>query len=294
MDLHFRGEVTNMGKPKNKARGARGKKKKGPSQADRADKHALYQRSVQTPDADIEFFTQVYEARHGKTPLIMREDFCGTAYLSTKWVQSHENRKAIGVDLDGPTLEWGRVNNLEPAGEVVSNRIELFEGNVLDDLGAEPADVTCALNFSYCVFHDRPTLLRYFKRAYEDLAKGGIFICELYGGTEAIIEYEEDREVAGFTYQWEQASFNPIDHHTVCHIHFEFSDGSKIKKAFTYEWRLWTVPELRELLAEAGFEDVTVYWEAVDEDGDGTGEFEPTECEENQESWLVYLSAAKP
>jgi hypothetical protein len=66
-----------------------------------------------------------------------------------------------------------------------------------------------------------------------------------------------------------------------------------MKKAFTYDWRLWTIPELRELLAEVGFKHVRVFWETVDDDGDGTGEFEPTEKEENQESWLVYLAAEK-
>jgi hypothetical protein len=78
-----------------------------------------------------------------------------------------------------------------------------------------------------------------------------------------------------------------------CHIHFEFSDRSKIERAFSYDWRLWTLPELRELLREVGFRDVQVYWEQVDADGDGTGTFHPTEYEENQESWLVYIVAAK-
>ena len=44
---------------------------------------------------------------------------------------------------------------------------------------------------------------------------------------------------------------NPITHATTCHIHFKFPDGSKLKKAFTYEWRLWTAPEIRELLLVA-------------------------------------------
>ena len=53
-----------------------------------------------------------------------------------------------------------------------------------------------------------------------------------------------------------------------CHIHFKFPDKTKIKNAFTYNWRLWTMVEIRELLSEAGFANVVVYWEGEDEDGD--------------------------
>ena len=62
----------------------------------------------------------------------------------------------------------------------------------------------------------------------------------------------------------------------LCHIHFSFPDGSKIKKAFTYDWRLWTLPEIRELLLEAGFQRATVYWEGTNEETEeGDGEFTP-------------------
>ena len=33
--------------------------------------------------------------------------------------------------------------------------------------------------------------------------------------------------------------------------------------------------KLKELLLEAGFSKVTVYWEGEDEDGEGNGEFSP-------------------
>ena len=32
------------------------------------------------------------------------------------------------------------------------------------------------------------------------------------------------------------------------HIHFEFPDGSRIERAFGYHWRLWQIPELHDLL----------------------------------------------
>lgn len=274
-------------KPKPKAKAAA-----KPTQAQRADKHALYQGSVQVPEADIEIFDDIFMKLRGRRPLTMREDFCGTAYLSCTWVASHPKRRAIGVDLDRPTLDWGEQHNVVKLAPAQRKRLQLLEGNVLDGLG-DRTELTCALNFSYAVFKTRDLLRRYFESVRERLVDDGVFITELYGGTEAIIELEEERRCTGFTYVWEQAHYNPINHDALCHIHFRFKDGSAIEKAFTYDWRLWTVPEMRELLLEAGFRSVAIWWEGVDEDGDGTGDYRPTEREENQESWLVYIVGQK-
>jgi hypothetical protein len=46
---------------------------------------------------------------------------------------------------------------------------------------------------------------------------------------------------------------------------------------------------VRELLLEAGFSDAKVFWETMDDDGEGTGEFHETREEENQDSWLCYI-----
>jgi len=266
--------------------------------AQEADRHELYQRAVQSPEADVEFFTERFEQLRNRPALRLREDFCGTALLATTWVRSDPERTAVGVDLDGATLGWGRERNVEPFQEVIGERLELIEGDVREAETAL-ADITCAMNFSYCVFTSRDALRSYFEAARRGLKDDGIFIAELYGGTEAIDILEEERELDGFTYVWDQERYNPLDNSTTCHIHFDFDDGSRIEKAFTYEWRLWTIAELRELLQEAGFADVRVFWEEVEADEDdedammsGTGEYvEVTELDENQESWLVYLVA---
>lgn len=274
------------------------KKKNKSTMAGSADRHALYQESVQTPEADVDFFTQVYKEHRDKTPLVLREDFCGTAYIAATWAKSKKKRRAIGIDLDEPTLDWGRQHNLKRLKNKTADRVELYCANVLDGVG-DKADVTCALNFSYQVFHTRRDLVNYFEVVHERLNDDGIFVTELYGGFEAVVELEEKRDCDDFTYIWEQKTFNPIDHRTLCHIHFKFEDGSRIDEAFTYDWRLWTLPEMRECLLEAGFKKAIVYWEEVedepDEDGEceGTGEFHPTEEEENQASWLAYLVAVK-
>ena len=88
--------------------------------------------------------------------------------------------------------------------------------------------------------------------------------------------------------------YHPVTGDVVNHIHFKFPDGTKIKKAFTYEWRLWTLPELRELLLEAGFREVTVYWEGTDEEtGEGDGEWKATTVGEACPGWVAYLAAEK-
>ena len=292
-------------------------KAKRATMAAKADIHELYQQSVQSTDADCELFADIYEDIRGAAPVVLREDFCGTALLSTTWCLADEEHRAIGVDLDGPTLAWARERNLEPNEKALGGRLSLVQADVLEVEGLEPADIIAALNFSFCVFKQRDTLGRYFAHCHAGLADQGLLILEMFGGLKAIDTDHESRELDGFDYLWEQASFNPITNDILCHIHFEFPDGSRIDKAFTYEWRLWSLPELRDLLYEVGFSKVRVFWEQVededeDEDDDddeweddddddddddeileGTGEYEEVEETEQQDSWLVYIVAEK-
>ena len=271
-----------------------------PTMADQADLHELYEKSVQSPEADIEFFINTYKALRGKEPMDMREDFCGTGFLSVEWCSSHPQRRAQGIDLDRPTLDWGLKHNVEPAGSDIASRVELVEANVLDTTDFR-ADITCACNFSYNIFKTREALREYFEAARKGLKDDGLFIMDVFGGTETMDILEEERDVddEDFTYVWDQDKFNPITNEILCYIHFNFPDGSEIQKAFTYDWRLWQLPELSELLHEAGFSKVRVYWEEfVDDEDDpdeleGTGEyFEATDVE-NQESWVNYIVAEK-
>ena len=274
------------------------KKAARPKLADRADKHALYQVSVQSPGVDIEFFEEQFTKYRGRKPLRMREDFCGTALLSTVWCKSDPKRTALGVDLDAATLAWGRTHNLEPAGPEVARRVKLAQADVRETRFAK-VDLTLAMNFSYCVFHTREALATYFAAAHQGLVRDGVFVLEVYGGTESMSVMSEERPVRGnITYIWEQEKFNVLDHHTLCHISWRFKDESVLERAFTYDWRLWTLPELRELLLAAGFREVKFYFERVDGDEDdefltGTGEFIARTEIDNQEAWLAYVVALK-
>ena len=169
----------------------------------------------------------------------------------------------------------------------------MLQENVLDTV-AEQADIVLAMNFSYYLFATRAAMLNYFRSVVDGLADDGIFFLDAYGGYDAPRELEEERECDGFTYIWEQATFNPIDGMMDCCIHYEFSDGSRIDNAFTYRWRLWTLPELTELLSEAGFRDVTVYWEGTDKSkNEGNGIYEPADVGDADPGWVCYIVAQR-
>ncbi|MDH5178363.1 MAG: class I SAM-dependent methyltransferase [Gammaproteobacteria bacterium] len=273
---------------------------KAKTMAEQADRHILYQEAVQDPETEVENFTKFYMDIRGKKPLSMKEDFCGTGYLATEWAKSDPKRSAWGVDYDRETVEWGLKHNVEPAGSDVAERVKL----IVDDVRnvTEPkVDITCGLNFSYCIFETRDELREYFAKAREGLKDDGMLILDMFGGTECYDELEEETELEDndATYIWEHVSFNPINNHVECAIHFEFPDGSRLEKAFTYAWRFWSLIEIRELLQEAGYSKVRVFWEKFEEDEEddefmeGTGEYyEATEVE-NQESWMVYIVAEK-
>lgn len=255
-----------------------------------ADRHDLYEQSVQNPESDIAFLDRVFRKAYGRPPVSLREDFCGTAALCRDWVKRGKERTAEGVDLDGEVLEWGRAKNIEPLGEEAA-RVTLVQANVLDAVRPK-TEVRVGFNFSYFVFQERAALLRYFRTARRSLKDEGIFAIDLLGGPDAQTVLEEPVAHEGFDYVWEQAAFNPIDHHYLCHIHFDFPDGSRMRKAFTYDWRLWTMMELRDLLAEAGFSRSDVYWEGTDrKTNEGNGVFTRRAKVVNEDCWIAYVVA---
>lgn len=267
-------------------------KRKRNCMAARADRHALYERAVQDPETDVVVLSELFRSYRRREAMHLREDFCGTAALATAWVRSRPGRTATGIDLDQETMDWGRAHQLAPAGEDVARRVDLRCANVLDGVGSK-ADLTVALNFSYCVFHQRRDLLAYFRSVRRKLVDDGLFVLDLLGGWESMSETKNRRDVGDFVYRWDQRQFNPLTHQFLCAITFEFPDGSKLENAFHYEWRLWTCPELRDLLAEAGFSRVRALWGKTDKDGEETGEFyEPAEVD-NQEAWWTYIVAER-
>ncbi|MEJ2761657.1 MAG: class I SAM-dependent methyltransferase [Gammaproteobacteria bacterium] len=267
------------------------KKNKGPTLAERSDKHDLYEQSVQCVDAEIDFVDGTFQSLRNRIPHTLREDFCGTTNTSCEWVRRRPDNLAYCVDLDADVLDWGRRNKIARLDPAAAARIHIHNDNVLT-AAVEPVDIILAMNFSYWCFKTRDDMKAYFRRAREGLVDDGILFLDAFGGYEAFQELEESTKYDGFTYVWDQDKYNPITGETTCHIHFKFKDGSKIKNAFTYVWRLWTLPEIREILGESGFSS-TVYWEGTDEDGEGNGVFTPTEEGEADAGWIAYIVAEK-
>ncbi len=262
-----------------------------------ADKYDLYQQSVQEPGCEVAFFDRVFRAEFGRRPLLLREDFCGTFAVCCAWAASHVQREAIGVDLDPQPLAWGRRHNLAKLPEDAQRRVKLLKQDVLkvDRDNAGQADVLAAQNFSFFIFKTRDALRKYFQAAHAHLADEGLAVLDMMGGSEVLVENHEDvRRVNGFRYVWEQARFDPISHDALYHIHFRFRDGSRLNRAFTYDWRLWTLPEVRELLREAGFSRVDVYWEDADADsGEGNGVYRRRQRATADPAWVAYVVAVK-
>ena len=160
-------------------------------------------------------------------------------------------------------------------------------------MGHEKVDVTVAFNFSFFIFDTRVALRRYLEAAGETLAPEGLLLLDAYGGADTQRCNPEEREVDDFTYVWDQHSFDPISHRVRNYIHFEFPDGSRLRRAFSYDWRLWTIPEMRELLHEAGFRRTEVYWEGTDhKTGEGNGVFRQAETAPEDPAWICCPATA--
>ncbi|MDX1430697.1 MAG: class I SAM-dependent methyltransferase, partial [Rhodothermales bacterium] len=266
--------------------------KKKLTMAEQADIHELYEESVQNVENEVEFLQTTFQQLTGRKGYLFREDFCGTASACSEWVKQGPEFQAIGVDIDPNVLEWGRKNRVGRLPPEDQARVSLIESDVLE-VQTPKVDLLAAFNFSYWIFEERATMIRYMRRCYDALKDDGVLFMDLFGGPEAFEETKEKTKYKGFTYIWEQAEFHPVTNHMKCYIHFKFKDGSRIKKAFTYEWRLYTAPELRDMLLEAGFRKATVYWEGEDEDGEGNGEFTPEDKGEADLAWIAYIVAEK-
>lgn len=263
------------------------------SMAEKADKHVLYQQSVQCVEAEIDFVDETFTELRGRKATTLREDFCGTANTSCEWIRRRKKNSAVGVDLDPDVLQWGRENNIGALGKKAIERIRLIEEDVMT-VKTDPMDIILAMNFSYWLFMDRKTMKRYFRSVREALVDDGIFFLDAYGGYDSFKVLRERTDYDDYTYIWHQASYNPLNGEMQCYIHFRFKDGSKLNKAFSYKWRLWTMPELLELLEESGFKKPTVYLQGFDEEtGEPDGVFLPAEEGEADAGWIAYIVAEK-
>lgn len=276
-----------------KTRSTTDSKTRATTMAAAADKYDLYVRSVQSPDVEVAFFDRAFRRQYGRRPLTLREDFCGTAAVCYEWVKSLPDRSAVGVDLDAEPLAWGAGRYGSKLKQKQASRLRIVHGDVRTT--NSKAEVIAAQNFSYFCFEKRDELRAYFRHVRRCLADEGMLVLDVLGGSEMHEDNKEETTSFGkFKYVWDHLDFDPVSHHCRYAIHFRFKDGSEIRNAFRYEWRLWSLPELRELLAEAGFSSSDVYWEGTErETGDGNGVYRKRLRGDADPAWVVYLVAWK-
>lgn len=262
------------------------------------NRYDYYEASVQTPEEHVKIYDQMYRYARKKEARVLREDFCGTFLISCEWVKSHPNRKAIGLDLDPEPILYGKKNNLSRLSLLQKKRVRVLQQNVLKPTTAQP-DIIGVGNFSFNIFKTKPELLAYFKAALKSLHPEGLLALELAGGPGFIKTGREQRtyktkKLGRFTYYWDQKKYDPIQAHGLYAIHFKTEQGGWYKDAFVYDWRVWTIPELKEIMLEAGFKKVQVYWEEADATtGEGNGSWVPMESGDNAFSWIAFVVGLK-
>ena len=149
-----------------------------------ADRHLLYQQSVQDVETEIDFVEQTWSELRQRPAVFLREDFCGTANTACEWVVRDDSHYAVGIDLDPEVLEWGRMNRLSQLDEEQLKRIELLNEDVVQ-VRPGLVDIILAMNFSYFLFEKREDLRDYFMNVLDGLVSDGILFLDAYGGYEA-------------------------------------------------------------------------------------------------------------
>lgn len=254
----------------------------------RFDKYELYESSVQGAEDDVVFLSRLFQKEKKRKPLSLREDFCGTFLFCTEWVKSHPERTAVGVDISKVPTGYGMRKHYTSLTDDQRQRLRVLNQDVRK-AESEPVDFICALNFSYFIFKTRDQLRDYFAAARKSIGKDGLLMVDHFGGpanmqTQSEARYCETPDGKKFRYYWDQATFNPVSSESMFHIHFLTPDRVRMNKAFTYDWRMWSIAEIRELMLEAGFKSTKVYWEFGGED------FKPTEKgEDDCDVWICYI-----
>ncbi len=234
------------------------------------DRHDCYELCVQSPRHVV----ALLRGAHGGEPLMLREDFAGTASVCLRWLGEARGRGeragAMAVDLDSEALARAR----RDATEQALSGLEVMQADCLAADDARGADVIFVGNFSIGYIATRDALVRYLRACKHRLDAGnagfggGIFACDLYGGPSAyrlgVLERKHPargREMIHYVWRHEEA--DPRTARVRNSISFRVVlDGdviAEIPRAFVYEWRLWSLVELTEAMQEAGFSEVALY-----------------------------------
>jgi len=283
-------------------------------------RHDLYELCVQSPKHLVPFLSAV----HGRSPGVLAEDFAGTAALSHLWVESDPDARAIATDLDSDALGYhGAHDRITKHHANVLHATDhadvLFVGNFSIGYWHTRAELVAYLKHARQRLSSPVTDGGGGPRSGSEGVPPGLFICDTYGGESAFLlgdvhrdhwippnkdgQDDPDHPLAPHAgkrvrYTWEQRSADPLTGMVTDVLHFRVESGGTIEAelddAFVYEWRLWSVPELRDAMAEAGFARTEVYAKTGDAiDDEGNVYVLPVEDaeEELDDSFIVLVAA---
>jgi hypothetical protein len=137
-------------------------------------KYKMYQAAVQDPHQQIRTFKKAFCDNFDYEPLVLKEDFSGTFWISSEWVKLGAHKVASAIDLSKEVLDVGRVLHYDKLSSPQKKRLHIYQQDVSAP-GKIKADIVAGCNFSFFIFRERQKLLNYFKGAKASLKKNGIF-----------------------------------------------------------------------------------------------------------------------
>jgi SAM-dependent methyltransferase len=277
---------------------------------------ALYRWAVQDPETHATVLRLMFERLHpGHTPTVLREDFAGTSAEAVAWLALAPGRRAVAVDLHGPTVAWARQRAQRLLGARAAD-LQFVEADVMATAppAVPSAHILSVLNFSILYLKEPALLQTYLQHAWQCLAPQGLLVLNLFGGPAAMTPRSDrhlitpqarlasEAAIPPFEYTWEQRQFDASTRRIDCRIHFRIADPARpgtlreLRDAFRYDWRLWTVAELTAALQAAGFQTVQVWRHTHDPSPGGAGVFlgavAPSVLDA-LDHWTAYIVASR-